>query len=616
MSESKKLQPQSYIYFALAIVPVFFLPTTFDVFNIPKSIVLFPIALASATLYLLQRNRHARISRLNGLFILLIIGISSTSLITETSTARVIFGLPGRGNGLLYYVGVFLLACIASSFIPSNSNDIGRKFLNSLAFPLIVNVAYGWIQFFGLDPVSWNNLINPVIGTVGNPNFSAAVLACSGVFFIYLATAYKKKTRFFWLVISISAFTLSVLTNSIQGPIISLSGVAILIITLTYQRSKKLGIGLLLTSFLSACMMFLAFIGMFGDALRQYTLVLRMEYWKIAVKGILDNPWFGLGPDSYIEAFYRYRTVELVREYSLSLKSDAAHNVILNFGVNFGVFNLALYLILIFFISRNALKNLASQKLSTENLHIQIGSTLWILLLLQSILSIEQIGLSTIQWIIGGFLLNPNFSNLRFSKDSKDTATKLSKKRSNSENRKWGISEFSGEFSFLALAITFFALSPILKEESNLAYLRFAKPDSGISSEEIEKTEQELTFYTRDEYVRSIHLYNFYVLAGRPEEAKAVLESTIRSEPQAMEVYDQLARMSNFEKNYGSEIVFRKIIQTLSPNNANNTLALAEALLATGQDSQALALAKSLSIDFTGLDFADSATAIISKASE
>jgi hypothetical protein len=65
-----------------------------------------------------------------------------------------------------------------------------------------------------------------------------------------------------------------------------------------------------------------------------------------------------------------------------------------------------------------------------------------------------------------------------------------------------------------------------------------------------------------------------------------------------------------------SEIVFRRIIQTLSPNNANNTLALAEALLATGQDSQALALAKSLSIDFTGLDFADSATAIISKASE
>jgi len=615
MSESKKLEPQSYIYFALAVVPVFFLPTTLDVFNIPKGIILFPVALASACLYLLQRNRHARISRLNGLFFLLIVGILITSLITETSTARVIFGIPGRGNGLLYYVGVFLLAFTASAFIPSKSNDIGRKFLNSLAFPLIFNLAYGWIQFFGLDPVDWNNVINPVIGTLGNPNFSAAVLACCGVFFLYFTIAHKKKFRFFWLAISMSAFTLSVLTESLQGPVISVSGIVILIISLTYQRAKRLGISLLLTSFLSACMIFLALLGTFGDALKQYTLVLRMEYWKIAIKSIFDNPWFGLGPDSYIEAFYHYRTIEMIRLYSLSLKSDAAHNVILNFGANFGVLNLALYLILIFVISKNALKNLSSQKLSPENSHIQIGSALWILLLSQSVLSIEQIGLSTIQWVIGGFLLNPNFSNLTSSRGSEDRVSVSSKEKRESRKSKLSISEFSGEFSFLAMLVTFIALTPILREESNLAYLRFTKPESGVSTEQIEETARKYSFYTRDEYARSIHLYNFFVIAGRPEESKAVLERTILSEPQAMEVYDQLALMSNFEKNNESEIILRKVIQSLSPYNAKNTLALAEALLASGQDREALALAKTLSIDFNGLDFADSATAIISKAS-
>jgi hypothetical protein len=44
-----------------------------------------------------------------------------------------------------------------------------------------ISGTYGVLQHLGKDPIKWNNPYNAVIGTLGNPDFAAAVMAILAV---------------------------------------------------------------------------------------------------------------------------------------------------------------------------------------------------------------------------------------------------------------------------------------------------------------------------------------------------------------------------------------------------------------------------------------------------
>ena len=121
-SATTKMTTGSFYLLVIAIVPVFFLPSAQDVFNTPKVWVLLSLSLTiCAHSFLTARNVNdiakgeARSSLSHYALIsvwLLIGGTLLTSFVSDTTTSRIMWGMPGRANGLLYFFSVFALILV------------------------------------------------------------------------------------------------------------------------------------------------------------------------------------------------------------------------------------------------------------------------------------------------------------------------------------------------------------------------------------------------------------------------------------------------------------------------------------------------------------------------
>ena len=74
---------------------------------------------------------------------------------------------------------------------------------------------------------------------------------------------------------------------------------------------------------------------------------IRCIVWKGAIKIWRENPWFGTGPETFINSYYKVKPVEhnLTSEWNFAY--NKAHNEYLNMAVNTGTFGLVSYLVLI-----------------------------------------------------------------------------------------------------------------------------------------------------------------------------------------------------------------------------------------------------------------------------
>jgi hypothetical protein len=88
------------------------------------------------------------------------------------------YGAYGRNTGLLTYLSlvVMLLGVVFVSNL-----DFVRKLIWALIATGMVNAVYGLAQWADLDPVDWSNPYNPIVGTLGNPNFTSAHLGIAGL---------------------------------------------------------------------------------------------------------------------------------------------------------------------------------------------------------------------------------------------------------------------------------------------------------------------------------------------------------------------------------------------------------------------------------------------------
>ena len=89
-----------------------------------------------------------------------------------------IFGETQRRNGFLSYLALSVIMLGASFFI--RVYNIKKLYTVSF-FVGVISVTYAMMQTTGNDFVKWNNPYNAIIGTMGNPNFAAAVMAIIGV---------------------------------------------------------------------------------------------------------------------------------------------------------------------------------------------------------------------------------------------------------------------------------------------------------------------------------------------------------------------------------------------------------------------------------------------------
>lgn len=318
-----------------------------------------------------------------------------------------LYGLYGRNNGLLTYL-FFLIMFVGAFFVSTLTAH--KRIIFSLFAAGIINVAYcGWVLLFG-DFFSWTNPYGNILGTFGNPNFIGAFL---GMFFsalvVYIVSPNtSKKTRVTLLFLALITAIEIYLSHAIQGRVLMVAGTSLVgfyWVKLKF-RSRIYLTGYLVTTFgLGAFALAGALqVGPFTELIYKTSVSLRGQYWLAAWKTGLANPYTGVGFDSFGDWYRRMRDENALVLPGVDTVTNAAHNVPLDLFAFGGWPLLVSYLgiVILTFIQ------IVKRSIKMEGYDpVFIGLVvLWSCYQLQSIISINQIGLGLWGWLLSGAILS------------------------------------------------------------------------------------------------------------------------------------------------------------------------------------------------------------------
>ncbi len=294
--------PVNWLITGLAITTLYFQTNLSDPFNSPKMWIIFLFA-SWLTGYVYSSRRLIRmISELKNIGYFITFFVVSAFFVTLVSDFKyvAVFGDTQRRNGFLSYLSLALIM-LASAFFIRIFNV--RRIYSVTYFIGIVTLGYAILQTNGKDFVKWNNPYNSIIGTVGNPNFAAAVMAIVGVliFSMVLNSDFNKFYRFSGLLITCLLYVVIYLSDARQGLLAFTLGIGVFIIIFLFNKNKKLGIaasGAGVVAFLFALLGMLQ-IGPLEKLLYKPSVSVRGYYWRAGLEMLKDKPLTGVGMDRY-----------------------------------------------------------------------------------------------------------------------------------------------------------------------------------------------------------------------------------------------------------------------------------------------------------------------------
>lgn len=416
-----------WIYGCLAATTLYFNSKIKDPFNSPKMwIIIFTSAwlLGHILSYLFKFKIKKELFPIFALLALFITNLL-ISAFTSDSLYRAFFGENLRRNGFMTYLSLTIIMIATFTFVRINGL---RRFFDITYFIGSYLSIYGWLQSTGRDFIEWNNPYNAIIGTVGNPNFAASLMAIVGLVCAggLLTGTYNITIKLSLALIPVNLIYLIYKSDSRQGLIISALGYALIAIFYIYSRNKLMGkisiLGFSVAGIYSVLGMLQ--IGPLAQYLYKASVTVRGYYWQAGVSMFKDNPLFGVGVDSYGSYFKEFRNVEYPLKYGFNITSTNAHNTPIQFFATSGFIVGFLYLaIQIFVLYRSYLAIKKYQ--SNDQLAVVSIFAAWVAFQAQSLISIDNIGISIWGWILGGLLIGLSIN------DQDELAQKLKLKRKN-----------------------------------------------------------------------------------------------------------------------------------------------------------------------------------------
>ena len=571
------------------LVTMFFWATGFDAFNFSKQAVLLAGTGALLIFYVLG----VRKIKLTSVEYFLIVSVILTCALTTISSGmenRYWWGVFSRANGNLTNVAFLILTLIITTYF--SSKLVNRIYFTALV-ALTLQCIYGLVQYFRLDPIPWENPHSPVITFFGNPNFAAASFGFLAIaIFKYLDISELRSGRIgsrnlalcFLFVLSLF---LNYQTKSIQG-LATLALGAYIFFGLKYLfgvHEFRLKLLLRYTYLLFPILIGFGFAGKgpLGAWIEQDTFLNRLEYWRIAFHIIKDFPLLGVGPDGYSQFYQEYRSLEYTARYGTGLSSSAAHNVLLQWGTNYGVAGIAIYgSLMVLCLRRFLLINKQIQ--STDKALFQITFTLWITYQATALISIEQIGVAIWGWIFTGLILG--WSN-KFVEQG-DFKIAYFSSRANSRV----ISSGLDGFVFLTALILFFPSSIHLRQDLALRKaVQLPGISAGVQGSDLESRGKRI-------YQAALPLnedkdyFQFAVMSlyqeGPASVGQEFAKYSLNADPRNTQAIEALAIAESNLKNWTQVIEYRKMLQGLDPQNYLNDARIGEALYNLGNKRQAL----------------------------
>lgn len=351
------------------------------------------------------------------------------------------YGVYGRNNGFVLYLFLIMIffAIIVGTGIQYDNNAVF-----SICIAGVVNLVYClWVIAFG-DFLSWTNPYGNILGTLGNPNFIGSFLGIFGSVLATLIIHFRKRLSYTLLLLSVFLVNTFVIFESkaIQGRILLFFGLGLNVLLFLISEVKKRIITLAYLGGFITVSLFAAFGALQKGPLTRFiykdSVSLRGEYWNAGINIGNANPWHGVGFDSYGDYYRQFRRSSALVRPGAETVSNTAHNVYIDLFA-FGGYPLVLTYC---FLNIIVLISIIHQTLRLKKFDFAFAgiSVAWVGYQLQSIISINQIGLAVWGWVLGAVILSRQYSEVFFERNKeKDSKIKKVKDKSLQDNSIIGV---------------------------------------------------------------------------------------------------------------------------------------------------------------------------------
>lgn len=443
-----------------------------DPVNTPKFFLLGSFAVALLTMTFMQGKKFAVPKLTLGFNIVLIFFVFwslISAIFSESPWVQNLYGVYGRNTGLLTYTFLAIWAYVMSRFV--NRNSV-RLIIKGFLLAGLVNVIYSaWVIAFG-DFISWNNPYKAILGTFGNPNFISSFL---GIFLTVIAALFVKVNKPLKLAgLALTPIVIFELlkADSLQGIVVAIVGVWLVSSYWIFQsvRNKAVGYlyfgaGLLLGGF--------GLLGITGSGplvrvMAQPTVALREQYWFAAWKMGISHPVVGVGMDSYGDWYRRMRGAGALVNPGPNTVTNVSHNVFLDL-LAFGGFPLLVSYLALTLLALVSIVVIIKKRQGYDPVFAAIA-VIWATYQLQSLISINQIGLAIWGWITSGLLVGYS------SMDSVEFSPKFITKNKNKESSNFFSPGIRGFIGLVAGALI--AVPPLSSDMKWMAALKAQSVES------------------------------------------------------------------------------------------------------------------------------------------
>lgn len=363
---------QIILFIAMGISPLLFSPRFSELFEFPKMVTVYGLAIVAVGLLSAKWFVAKQIALYQNPILWLLVIFLGWVLLTGLTGLNLYTSLVGyytRFNGSLasYLAYAILFYTIIDQLLSSANKSFLRQLLYVWLTGASIVSIWGIFEHFGHDPSClilrgtftvdcWVPDVQArVFATLGQPNWLAAYLIASLPIAIgLLATEANKKIKTILCIAALIVYAAFWYTYSRAGWLGLGSTVLLLVFCLPWrilsQHRLWLGgiiIGSLIISLTSLNMASLRVeSSLSGQGDSSSTSQMRLMLWDGALEVIKHNPLLGTGPETFAYSFQKYRPQQMNLTDEWNFLYNEAHNQVIDTAASLGIPGLILWLVL------------------------------------------------------------------------------------------------------------------------------------------------------------------------------------------------------------------------------------------------------------------------------
>jgi tetratricopeptide (TPR) repeat protein len=328
--------------------------------------------------------------------------------------------------------------------------------------------------------------------------------------------------------------------------------------------------------------------GPFAAFLYKDSVSVRGFYWRAGIEMFKDKPLTGIGVDRYGAYFKEFREVAYPLRYGYEITSSNAHNTIIQLFSTAGIFVGLTYLAILGFVLFSGLKLVKNTKNDEQKIALVL-LTGWIGFEAQSLISIDNIGISVWGWLLGGAVLG-----LAFNSNQLETK-ELSK---NVKSNQISINLFQPLLALLLLLPIVIVSSYLYRSEKDTYMVQaFASSNTQEGKSALIQYFDDLTKNPLSDPYYKFKSALFLYEAGFSEQSSSELNKLIDSDPRNIYYLNAIGYLASQRQDLELAVKSLSKIADVDPWNAKNYNQLGVLYLQKGNKEQAKRMFQKI-IDF------------------